>query len=228
MKKSNFDGFPCPMERTERIAGWVWLPVHSFALTLFVSMVEKALHTQGTAVETDLIFYGISLAYVVLLMFRYLKKSCSLLWEHRKDALRAVVMGYAGYYVLFTLVQLVLNALAPEWSFSEKKLNPGEMKLVALLLAPVVEEVLFRGVAFGSIRSKNRILAYLVSVVLFAVCSNWTILLSGSVKESLWQMLRYVPSGLALAWCYEESKSIWAPVLLHIAINFVTVAVTVG
>ena len=225
MREKPAGGFPFPMERTERIAGWVWLPVHSFALALFVSYVGKAL---GTGVEKDLIFYGISFAYIVLLMFRYLKKSASLLWEHRTDAVRAVVMGYAVYYLLFTLVQLLSETVAPGVEALEKKLNPGQMKLIALLLAPVVEEVLFRGVAYGGLRKFNRVLAYVCSVVLFAVCSNWTILLAGSVRESLWQMLRYVPSGLALAWCYEESKSIYAPILLHIAINFVTITVRFG
>ena len=85
-----------------------------------------------------------------------------------------------------------------------------------------------RGVAYGTLRGKSVFLAYLVSTVLFAVYHMWSFLLDGYGWTILLYMLQYVPGGIALAWCYEKSKNIWAPVFLHMAINLITLTITVG
>ena len=40
--------------------------------------------------------------------------------------------------------------------------------LIVVLLAPFVEEVLFRGLVFGCLKEKSRIFAYILSCALFA------------------------------------------------------------
>ena len=37
--------------------------------------------------------------------------------------------------------------------------------------------------------------------------------------ELFLSFLQYVPAGLCLAWSYEKADSIWAPILIHIAVN---------
>ena len=45
---------------------------------------------------------------------------------------------------------------------------PRTTLIIVLLLAPFVEEVLFRGLVFGGLRNRSRVVAYLVSCLLFA------------------------------------------------------------
>ena len=223
------------MERAERIAGWVWLPVHMFALSTLVSLLAKGLASGGTPVsdaQVTLIYYAISFAYVLILLFRYLRRSFGDLCSHKLDSLQAIVIGYVLYYVLGYLVSALLG-LADlrltnpnnELVIQQTKLNPNVMTVVSVLLAPVAEETLFRGVAYGTLRGKSVFLAYLVSTVLFAVYHMWSFLLDGYGWTILLYMLQYVPGGIALAWCYEKSKNIWAPILLHMLVNFISVSV---
>ena len=231
-------GFPFHMERTERIAGWIWLPVHMFALSFLVALIAKGLASGGTVLSDShvtLIYYGISFAFVLIIMFRYLRASFRELCDHKLDSLQALIIGYVLYYVLGYLVAALLGLTSLNLSnpnddlvIQQTKLNPNVMTVVSVLLAPVAEEVLFRGVAYGTQRGKSMFLAYLVSVALFAVYHMWSFLLDGYGWQIFLYMLQYVPGGIALAWCYEKSKNIWAPIFLHMAINFITLTITVG
>ena len=226
------------MERAERIAGWVWLPVHMFALSTLVSLLAKGLASGGTPVsdaQVTLIYYAISFAYVLILLFRYLRRSFGDLCSHKLDSLQAIVIGYVLYYVLGYLVSALMGAVRLELPnpndtlvLQQTKLNPNVMTAVAVLLAPVAEEVLFRGIAYGTLRGRSPLLAYAVSMALFAVYHMWPYLLQGYGWGVLVYMLQYLPGGFALAWCYEKSKNIWAPIFLHMAINFITLTISLG
>jgi membrane protease YdiL (CAAX protease family) len=134
-------------------------------------------------------------------------------------------------YVLALVLTLFLkNGTNPnqELIISNTKLNPNQAIAVGVLLAPIVEEALFRGAVFGSIRRKNRILAYIVSAALFGVYHLWQYLLVGFQWELLLYMVQYVPGAIALAWCYERSGNIWSSILLHMVINFISLKVSIG
>jgi membrane protease YdiL (CAAX protease family) len=111
------------------------------------------------------------------------------------------------------------------------KINPNTMIAVTVLLGPVVEETLFRGVVFGTIRRKNRTAAYLVSFIVFAVYHLWEYILVAisTTGASGWSLilnlLQYLPGSLALAWCYERSNTLWAPIFLHMLINALNISV---
>ena len=146
-----------------------------------------------------------------------------------------MLLGYAVYflslYLVMALLGLVLddvvnpNAAAIN---SQTKLNPNAMIVVGVLLAPTVEETLFRGVAFGTIRKKSRFLAYAVSAVLFAVYHLWDYMLQGFSWDMVLYTFQYIPAGIILCWCYERSKNIWAPIFLHMLVNYVSVTVNLG
>jgi membrane protease YdiL (CAAX protease family) len=35
--------------------------------------------------------------------------------------------------------------------------------------------------------------------------------------------VQYLPAGLALAWAYEKADTIWAPILMHMTINQISI-----
>lgn len=75
-------------------------------------------------------------------------------------------------------------------------------------LAPFAEEVFFRGLLFGSLRTRLRFWpAALVSAALFAALHFDPLLI-----------VPLAALGVVAAWLYERSGSIWPPVFLH-AIN---------
>jgi membrane protease YdiL (CAAX protease family) len=150
-------------------------------------------------------------------------------------ALKFVVLGYLFYDVVIMLVSALLMFVIKDVSnpntqevINQTKLDKDVMIFIAVLLAPIVEEILFRGVLFGMLRQKRRLLAYIVTVAAFAVYHLWQFFLIGFDWTILLYLLQYVPASLALCWCYEKSGTIWAPIVLHAIINLISIQVTIG
>ena len=102
------------------------------------------------------------------------------------------------------------------------------MIAVAVLMAPLVEECLFRGVVFGTIRPKSRFWAYAASIALFSLYHVWQYVLVYQDPKLLLSALAYVPVSAALTFCYEQTRSIWPPVFFHTCINALSLTVLAG
>ena len=93
------------------------------------------------------------------------------------------------------------------------------MKAIGIFLAPIVEEVVFRGVVFQSLRKKSRLLAYGVSVGLFCLYHVWQYAVAYQDPVMLLYALEYIPITLAITWSYERSGSLWTAIAFHAANN---------
>lgn len=91
------------------------------------------------------------------------------------------------------------------------------MAAAATFLAPIVEELLFRAGVFGLIRRRNRVLAYAVSMLLFALYHIWGYIAADPVY--LIYLLQYLPAAWALCYCYERTNSVWGCIFLHMLVN---------
>ena len=97
--------------------------------------------------------------------------------------------------------------------------NRLAMIIGAVLLAPAAEELLYRGLVFGSLKSKSLWAAYLVSTILFAVIHVMGYIDTYTLPHLLLAFVQYLPAGLVLAWTYHKSGNILSPILIHIAVN---------
>lgn len=93
----------------------------------------------------------------------------------------------------------------------------GVTALVAVILAPIVEEILYRGALQQAMRGlgASRTLALWIASALFAL-AHWGSLVDGAEAGAL-AMLMVL--GLAFGWCYERTGSLWAPVAAHALFN---------
>ncbi len=87
----------------------------------------------------------------------------------------------------------------------------------ALVLAPVGEEVLFRGVLYRFLREWNRVGAAIVTSVVFAAVHFYPV-----------GFLSFVFLSLALVAVYELTHNLFAPVLLHCLFNTVNFVIIVA
>jgi membrane protease YdiL (CAAX protease family) len=98
-----------------------------------------------------------------------------------------------------------------------------------VVLAPFLEELLFRSALFAPLRKFGRALAYSVSTLLFAflhIASVVTAVLFFQMPAPpnlFLVMLLYIPAGIALCWAYDESGSVWTAIFLHALMNLVAV-----
>jgi membrane protease YdiL (CAAX protease family) len=80
---------------------------------------------------------------------------------------------------------------------------------LGVLIAPVAEELLFRGCIFGRFRAHGYILSgAIISALLFSL-----------MHDGLLNMPRIFILGLALAWLYHKAGSLWPPIALHVLNN---------
>ena len=93
------------------------------------------------------------------------------------------------------------------------------MAVGTVLLAPVAEELLYRALLFGAVHRKSRLLAYILSILVF--CGIHVVGYIGSYSPTLLAVcfLQYLPGGLVLAWAYEKSGNILTSIAIHMAIN---------
>ena len=92
------------------------------------------------------------------------------------------------------------------------------MLAVTVFLAPIIEETLVRGLVFGSIQPTSRVMAYLVSVILFTLMHNWQYFMLYPAGKVLLSCIPYLPPP-SLAWTYEKAGTIWASISPHAIVN---------
>ena len=171
---------------------------------------------------------SVSCFVLMLLVFR------NFLFRSRVPVLLVVttcLFGYIGNMGLESLNNIFLSLLYPFLPEEAANMNQetvnsflnnytGYMLPEVVLLAPVVEELLFRGTIFAPLCKKSPLWAYIVSVGAFAALhvvsyigiQHWSVI--------LFSFIQYLPAGFVLCWSYQRSQSIWAPILLHGTMNF--------
>jgi len=88
----------------------------------------------------------------------------------------------------------------------------------ALLYAPIVEEIMFRGLVFGGLSKKSMTFAIIVSSSLFGLAHVYNSILSGNFSD-LWFFPTYALLGYFLNRAYIKSGSIISSMALHFLNN---------
>ena len=117
------------------------------------------------------------------------------------------------------LVNLLTMLATQQGRGAAGTLDPGTVALVlhVALLAPVAEELAFRGLLYRGLRQVTRPLpAAVVSSLIFAVMHT-------HLAQGAWAL----GLGLLLAFAYEQTRSLLAPMLVHALFNAVPVAMAV-
>ena len=218
------------MNQTERVAGTIFFIVYLLVLPLLANklfgIVEVLLDTKISDSLANIIYYYVLFAIVLLLFHSFLAHTTSRFLGGVSRAMTTFCMGLLVFYGANELFYRVCNVLFD----SRTNLNdtaiaaqvasaPRMTALIVVLLAPFVEEVLFRGLVFGCLKEKSRIFAYILSCALFAFLHVWTAAVSNWDLGYLILMLQYLVPGLVFAWAYEHSGTLWTSILLHMLVN---------
>lgn len=85
--------------------------------------------------------------------------------------------------------------------------------VITVFIAPVLEEIVFRKIIFGTIYQRsNFLIAAIISSFIF-----------GIIHQELKHLLIYASMGFVLAFVYYNTKRIIVPIIVHITLNTVTV-----
>ena len=182
------------------------------------------------SIHIDTAYFLVNFAAVVGIFHRFLGKSLKHGLFHLGRLLLTVGLAFIIYVLLTIGLNIWITRLSPDF----QNVNDASIAqytderfwltfLGTVILVPTAEEALYRGLIFGGIRQRNRLLAYILSVSIFAFIHIMGYLGTTPLPFLALCLLQYVPAGLVLAFSYEYSGSILAPILIHTAVNTIAI-----
>lgn len=215
------------LTQAEMGRGWVFFALYVLLFPWVMGWVQRSFHGELPVAEANVVYYLLSATLVFLVFWTFLKHGFHLLLDWLPENLFAFGTGLVGWAVLSFLAGLIpLPVKNPNLlSYPEQyALAPLATVVILVVLMPVVEEPLFRGLLFGASRRYSRILGYVLSTLVYALYCVWQFVYTYGTIDFRYLLLivEYLPMSLALTWCYDNGGSIWSPIALHVVINAVT------
>ena len=228
-------GFTNHMSRGESIAAAIYLPIHAVGLPLGLAWLAGFIPALAQLSDTELnmLYYGLGLVYVLIALRGFLRRSFDVALDHKGRLLLGALGGYAVNIGASFVISALLLIFGLELGMSpnnqaimtEAAVDYRRMAVMVIVMAPVVEEPLFRGLLFGCIRPRSRVWAYVVSCLLFSLYHVWQYVLIYGDWRMLIYCLLYLPASIGLAWAYDRSGSIWGAIILHGMVNGISLSV---
>ena len=221
------------LSRKELFLGWGYLLLQLFVLPILIVLADGFFSLQLSEAQLNFVLFAVNFIVTTVLLRKLLLEGGSIALLNFGRTLGAVLRGFGLYWAGSFLVGMIIGIADPEFynvndaSIQDLASQNYTLMLVAtVILAPVTEELLYRGVVFGGISKTSRILAYTVTALGFAAIHVVGYIGMYAPMHLILCLLQYIPAGLVLCYTYEKADSIWAPILLHILINSIAMLAT--
>lgn len=212
------------LTRGQQGRGWVYFALYVFLFPWLMGWVQQAYVGEFPVAYANAVYYLLIVIGAFGVLWSFLRDGFQRLLDWLPENLFAFVTGLAGAVVLgwFTS-RIPLPVQNPNvYSYPQQYLlEPGATLLILVVLMPLVEEILFRGVLFGSVRNYSRVLGYVLSTLAYALYCVWQFVYAYGTADFryLLLMVQYLPMSLALTWSYDRGDSIWTSIFLHMCLN---------
>jgi membrane protease YdiL (CAAX protease family) len=218
------------MTSGEKIAGTVlfavYLVVLPFVTDPLFRFIGRLLDTTVSATVQSIVYYYVLFAVTLIVFHKFIARTSRNFADNLGVACRNMLLGLIALYGLNELVyRLSSLVISNRTNLNDTTISaqiqdaPRVTLLIIVFLAPFIEEVLFRGLVFGNLKSKSRVVAYLVSCLLFALLHVWQFAVVQQDITYFLLMVQYLVPGAVLAWAYESSGTLWTSIGLHAVAN---------
>lgn len=220
--------FSDTMTRKTRIRLIVTVFLGSAALPFaFYYFSSKFMAEPLREIELNLLTGSLTLIGVLLFGYPYLKGQFESIEGNALLILRYIILALLIKFSMEFMLQavfIVFNIDVASTQNNEAIINLSRENFTRMLgltviIAPIVEEIFFRGCIFGGLYKYGRAAAYTVSVLSFALLHVASFMILEFSPSQLAQLIMYIPASAALAYCYEKSGNIWASIAMHSGIN---------
>lgn len=222
MKKT----FSITMRRYEILSGIVWLLLYVTLMSDALHLVLNLLGIVVDAVTLNKIYFVVCFLITVVLFRRFLAYSLPPAVESPLRFLMGILLGFCIYEGCQVAISILYDLFLPNlWipnDDSVKTLAAADYRVMwvgAVLLTPVTEETLVRGLVFGNLRRKNRLLAYVAAALVFGLIHVIGYVSQMDILTLLLNLLLYAVPSAAMCAAYEYGGTIWTPIALHMIIN---------
>ena len=226
MKNSDFVSHS--LTRQEKSFGALWMAFETLLFATILQGLNHLLPAPLPQVEVNFIFFSINFVTVVFIFRNYFSAQIKLLPDVIERVLLVTAPGFLAYRLVSFLLALALFAVDSDFASinditiqSLVKDNYFLMFVGSVILVPITEECLFRGLVFRGMYDRSPIFAWILSVALFSAVHIITYIGAYPVRTILLCFVQYIPAGVCLAGAYRLSGSLLSPILIHALVNFV-------
>ena len=218
------------MTHSEKHIGWIYWGLQLLVLPVAMSMLLEHFAVELSDAKFNFVFFALNFVCLTVILRRFLGKNAILALQQPFRTLRYAFGAFAIFWISTTLIGAVTKYFAPGFSNVNDatilEMASDEYTLTAIgtvLLAPVAEELMYRGLIFDALHHRSPAGAFFVTTVVFAAIHVVGYVGIYRPLVLLLCFVQYIPAGLCLGWAYTRSGNIWAPILAHIAINQTTI-----
>lgn len=214
------------MTKIETILGWIYLPLQLLIIPALIVLVNLLLGSPLSDAEVNFVFFCINFICITGIFWRFLRDSAKVALKNPFRCLQGAFFGFVLYWLLNIALGYIIMLLYPAfYNVNDSSIdalvqeNSVLMTFGTVLLVPIAEEVLYRGLIFRGLYNRSRIAAYTVSAAAFAALHVVGYIGFYEPLHLLLCFMQYLPAGLCLGWAYARADSICAPILIHITVN---------
>ena len=214
------------MTSLEKRLGWLYWALHLFAFPTLLPILLSYWPKPFSEAQSNFIFSALNFLFLTVIMRRFLGKNAQAALQRPIFVLRAAFLGYLGFWLSNIAINTAIRYCIPGFFSANdtaiKTLLVDDYTITAIstvLLAPVAEELMYRGLFFDTLYHRSPAAAFIASTVVFASIHVMGYITLYDPLTLVLCFVSYIPAGLLLGFVYTRSGSIWAPILMHIAIN---------
>ncbi|HEY8364362.1 MAG TPA: type II CAAX endopeptidase family protein [Haloplasmataceae bacterium] len=190
-----------------------------------------------TITLTNLLCYALMVFVFLFATHDYLAQEFSAFKSRFFKFLGIAIGGYILNIILSSIIQGFLASLdiiresQNQQAIEETFKYPILAIPVVLIGAPIVEELVFRGIIFNFAsnlklpKKLNIVLAFVLSSTLFGLIHVFSAFLSSHDYTELLLGLPYIAAGFSLTLVYYKTNNLIVPMLMHFIQNFISVIV---
>ena len=212
----------------ELILGWIYLVAQMIFIPVVLVVVNLLLGNPLTNTDITFILFVLNFICVIAIFWKYIWRNTKVAFSRFWRTVLTTLACFAAYWVLtFLFAYLILTFFPEFYNVNDDAIsgmveeNPAMMIIGTVLLVPLVEEVLYRGLVFRGLYNHSRIAAFLVSIGVFGALHVVSYIGMYEPFHLLLCFVQYIPAGLCLGMAYAVSDSIWAPIIMHTGINLI-------
>lgn len=218
------------MKKMIKTIGWTLLAAFTYYImeVMFNMVFWLVVPETATAEERMnlLLIANLVMKLVVMLVFGFWYMVRENKWHYRPDyrsvfTVKTILclagIGLLGQYAIGFLMSFIRIAVPDIFRDYERvtetlSLSNGSPLitiLIVVIIGPIAEEVLFRGVIYGKLRdSFNVTQAAVISAAIFGIYHK-------NIVQGIYAAL----FGIILAYIFEKTQTIWGSVLMHMVFN---------
>ena len=228
MKKRTPFEFSLRLSRSETVLGLGYLLAELFLLPSLLMSLSAAVGGLSDA-TVNFIYYILNALFCVLIFRRLLGQSVEMAGKRFFRLIGVTLFTFAVLYGATWVQNGLIQWMLPDFSNVNDAAiavmvgaHPILMGLGTMVLVPIAEECLFRGLLFVPFYKARRSFAYILSALAF--CGVHVIGYVGIYPPQtlIVCFFQYLLAGLLLGWACGASGSLFAPMLVHSAFNAVS------